>query len=100
MATYAVAERISPSAKPYTWLPVIRLLQTEKLPHKPRIAQHRRPRKEAHNERDHSKAHRSKNRSPRVSESRRCYRGRADAGILSARIEQAPSPERRRRRQV
>src|SRR5690349_10231820 len=100
MATSAVAERISPSAKPSTWLPVIRLPQTEKLPHRPRITPRLRTRKEAPNERHHPKTHRSQNRSPRVSESRRCYRGRADAGILPARIEQTQSPERRERRQV
>src|SRR5579864_6360642 len=100
MATSAVAERISPSAKPCTWPPVTRLPQTEKLPHRPPMAQRLRPRKEAHNERHHPKTHPSKNRSPRISESRRCYRGRPNAGILSAGIEQAQSPERRGRRQI
>src|ERR1700730_5161361 len=100
MAMFAVAERISPSAEPCTWLPVIRLPQMEKLPHRPRMALRLGPRKEAPNERHDSKTHPSKNRPPRVSESWRCYRWRADAGILFARIEQAPSPERRKRCQT
>src|ERR1700730_1008851 len=58
------------------------------------------PRKEAPNERHDSKTHPSKNRPPRVSESWRRDRWRADAGILFARIEEAPSPERRRRCQT